>query len=433
MMQRFPSAVLEAARETNATHSTLPSGVSTPALDTGALQNQLTNLGFRPSHITSALSALTAAHARLHSSSSSTNDPLVLSLSILSPLEAGIEWLLLHLPEDDLPPRYRPSNSSSDFITGASTSGGGQTALIKGWLVDKLVKQAGFPRKAVERVLEQEQREAVALDLLGRRLCGWEVDEDGWGVEEYGGGWAGDEVAAQERETTREEELMAVEAVMGDRYREISPTEFTITIDSDTSKDNIILHIFFDPASPYPSPQYPSHSPSFYLTSTTLPSYMRLHLHAQLLRQFRDPDRHDLTSVLEQGAGGAILSMVEYLETTLSEVIDNPPDVGQVTQHLIPRVEELAPQVKQPAVRRQGKQTRHAGRSRIPSAMEQEQAKVAQGKMLANPGYKSILADRQKLPAWKERENLTMALESNRVMVVVGEVSVFMVLYRRFS
>ncbi|WWD01093.1 hypothetical protein V866_008031 [Kwoniella sp. B9012] len=421
MMRQFPSAVLEASRDATATASTAPSGVSTPALDLPFLQAQLTNLGFRSTHITSALSALSAANARLHSSSSSTKDPLVLSLSILSPLEAAIEWLLLHLPEDDLPPRYRPSSSSADFITGASATSGGKTALVKGWLVDKLVKQAGFPRKAVETILAEEQRESIVLDLLGRRLCGWETDEDGWGVKEYGNAWTGDEAADEERRITREEEIMALEAVLGERYQQLSATESTISIESDNTADSIQLHILFDQHSPYPSPEYPNHPPSFFISSDTLPAYIRLHLHAQLLRAFRDPERHDLTSVLEAGSGGAVLIMVEYLESTLSSVLETPPDVGEVTKYLVPKVEDVVSTKSDSPVKRKQKQNKESYKRKIPTAEEEEAVRKKQKGMMDNPSYEPMLADRMKLPAWKERDNITNALESNRVLVVVGE------------
>ncbi|OCF55941.1 ATP-dependent RNA helicase A [Kwoniella mangroviensis CBS 10435] len=421
MMQQFPSAVLEASRDATTTASTAPSGMSTPALDLPFLQAQLTNLGFRSTHINSALSALSAANARLHSSSSSTKDPLVLSLSILSPLEAAIEWLLLHLPEDDLPPRYRPSSSSADFITGASATSGGKTALVKGWLVDKLVKQAGFPRKAVETILAEEQRESVVLDLLGRRLCGWETDEHGWGVEEYGTGWSGDESAEEERKITREEEIMTLEAVLGERYQQVSTTESIIGIESENTADSIQLHILFDQHSPYPSSQYPNHPTSFFISSDTLPAYIRLHLHAQLLRAFRDPERHDLTSVLEAGSGGAILIMVEHLESTLSSVLETPPDVGEVTKYLVPKVEDVIPTKSDTPVKRKQKQNKESYKRKIPTAEEEEAVRKKQKGMMDNPSYAPMLADRMKLPAWKERDSITNALESNRVLVVVGE------------
>ena len=421
-MHRFPSAVLEASRETAGMASTLPSGATIPSLDLTTVQAQLTTLSFRPAHITSAISALQAAHTRLHSpsSSSSTTDPLVLSLSILSPLEAAIEWLLLHLPEDDLPQRYRVSASSSDFVTGASSTTGGQLALVKSWLVDKLVKQAGFPRKAVERVLHCEERESVALAILGRRLCGWEQAEDGWGVQGYRS-WDGDAKALEERQITRDEEILALEAVLGERYRQTSSSEFEIDITA-RSNEQITLHIIFDPSSPYPSLRYPTHPPAFYITSQTIPAYMRLHLHASLLYEFRDPDRHDLTSVLQSGTGGAVLGMVECLESILPELEKHPPDIGEVTKHLVPKPEEAVSDASAP-VKRALKRERNVPRRLIPSAHDQVMARDRQRLMTENPAYQSILVDRKRLPAWQERERITRALEGNRVLVVVGEVS----------
>lgn len=414
-MQQFPSAVLEATRDMSATASTSASGVSTPALDLDSLKTQLTTLQFRPAHVKSCLSAISAAHARLHSSSSSASDPLVLSLSILSPLEAAIEWLLLHLPEDDLPMRYRPSASSADFITGASVKEGGQNALVKGWLVDKLVKQAGFPRKAVQDVTATEGRESVALDKLGLKLCGWNSEND-----DYGEGWQGDEAAAEERRIGREEEVLAVEAVLGERFEQISPSEFAVIIGEEGSKDTIRLHVLFDEYSPYPSPSYPSCPPTFYLASDNLPAYMRLHLHQQLLCQFRDPERSDLTSVLESGSGGAVLSMIEYLETNLPMVIESPPDVGEVTKYLIPKVDDILPASQAREARRNTKK-RGPIKRRIPTAEDEEKVRKRQKEMQTHRAWPEMLADRAKLPAWAEKDRINAELAKNRVLVVVGE------------
>ena len=417
MMQRFPSVVLEATRDTISAPSTHPSGTSTPTIDLLSLNTQLSTLGFRPAHVTSALSALQSAAARLHSSTTATTDPLVLSLTILSPLEAAIEWLLLHLPEDDLPQRYRTSASSSDFVVGTSKQGG----LVRGWLVDRLIKQAGFPRKAVDVALQTDVSESTALDTLGRRLCGWEGSDGGWGTTEVVD-WTGDDIMNKERGMLREEEILAVEAVLGDRYRRPSDTELTVDIDSETTSDKLILHVLFDPSSPYPSSQHPTRPPAFFLESPTLPSYMRLYLHASLLRQFRDADRGDLRSILESGQGGAVLSMVEYLEMTLPEVIENPPDIGTVTDHLVPRVVDVP--VKSPVAPRQVKKTRDGVKKRAVTQTDHDAAMTRQKTMRSDPKYAATMQERERLPAWAERGRITSVLESNRVLVVVGEVCV---------
>lgn len=418
-MQQFPSVVLEATRDTQGSSSTNASGAATPSLDLAALRTQLTTLGFRPAHIASALTALSSASARLNSSSGASSDPLVLSLTILSPLEAAIEWLLLHLPEDDLPQRYRTSASSADFVVGASKQGG----LVKGWLADKLVKQAGFPRKAVENVLHMEGlSEGAALEILGRKLCGWQGEDEGWGSDEVMP-WDGDEVTDGERDLAREEEEMAIEAVMGERYSTSTEEkkEISIEIEDENSGDKINLRIVLDQTSPYPSSQYPTRPPPFYIESASVPAYMRLHLQASLLGQFRDSDRGDLRSILESGQGGAVLSMVEYLEQALPDVLANPPDIGAVTDHLIPRLADIS--TKSETVRRVAKKPMGGVRKRVIREEDHERARLTQKRMKEDPKWNAMLADREKLPAWKEKDSIVNALESNRVLVVVGEVS----------
>lgn len=217
---------------------------------------------------------------------------------------------------------------------------------------------------------------------------------------------------------------MALEAVLGERFRRESPTE--LSVDMSHGEDSLVLNVVFDTHSPYPSAQYPTRPPAFFLTSTTLPSYMRLHLHASMLSAFRDPERHDLVSVLEAGTGGAILSMVEHLEMSLPDVIDNPPDIGLVTRHLVPRVEDDADEpIAKVAAQGQRKQQRGSTKRRVPTEAEQEATRNKQARLFADPAYESMMQVRRKLPAWAERDNICQALETSRVLVVVGEVRAF--------
>lgn len=420
MMSKYPSAILEATRESEATPSTLPSGATTPAgFDPSHIRRQLLDLGFRPAHVESCVAALSGAHARLHAPAAKGKgrDPLMLSLSFLSPFEAAIEWLLVHLPEDDLPARYAPHRGGKDFVSSAAAGTAGQEGLVRGWLVDKVVK-AGFPRKAVEAVVDGDMKsESVALDVLGRRLCGWETDQDGWGAEELVV-WnpQGEE---EEQEVARMEEKTILSSVLGDRYIELSDNEFSVAVES--GSDDLALNVIFSIDSPYPSARYPTNPPSFYLTSTTLPSYIKLHLHAQVLRAFRDPERPDLRSLLEAGTGGAVYAMLEILEQQLPEAIENPPDVGEVTKYLVPRaaVEEEELTVRHTRQRR-GQQKR---RQRAYTEDDQRAVKARQQKMREMRGWEEMLRSRMALPAWKEKDRIVGLLETNRVLIVVGEVS----------
>jgi ATP-dependent RNA helicase DHX57 len=112
--------------------------------------------------------------------------------------------------------------------------------------------------------------------------------------------------------------------------------------------------------------------------------------------------------------------MIEYLETNLPEVIADPPDVGEVTKFLIPKVDDTPTTSQSREVKRNTKK-RGPMKRRVPTAEDEERIKKRQRDMQAHRGWESMLADRTKLPAWAEKDNINAALAKNRVLVVVGE------------
>ncbi|KAH9965151.1 hypothetical protein BGW80DRAFT_1462675 [Lactifluus volemus] len=61
-----------------------------------------------------------------------------------SPLEACIEYLVLHVPEVDLPPAFPPENNSSNpLVTGIH---GGQEDIKKRWVKDRAIKAGRMAR-----------------------------------------------------------------------------------------------------------------------------------------------------------------------------------------------------------------------------------------------------------------------------------------------
>ncbi|KAI0785417.1 hypothetical protein BC629DRAFT_1593889 [Irpex lacteus] len=72
-------------------------------------------------------------------------------LSSLNPLDACMEYLLLHVPECDLPKRFLPAvNTSNPFISSAHS---GTADLKLRWLQDKAIKECGWPAHVVKDVL----------------------------------------------------------------------------------------------------------------------------------------------------------------------------------------------------------------------------------------------------------------------------------------
>ena len=95
------------------------------------LTKQLQTLGFTTPQSRKAITYL------------STPSPFAAQLLRFSnPLSALIEYLVLHVPECDLPPRFLPSNNSSNpFVMGAH---GKKDDIALRWVEDRAVKLAVF-------------------------------------------------------------------------------------------------------------------------------------------------------------------------------------------------------------------------------------------------------------------------------------------------
>ena len=272
-------------------------------------------------------------------------------------------------------------------------------------------------------------------------MCGWEDGE--WGVEAVLArlrSTEDEEILDSEeliaRDERRSEELEALESVFGERFFRSTedPSHFSIDIphldpsSSTNTNDDLTLHLIFPSspiASPYPSTRYATSPPTFYVTSTTLPSYIRLHLHSLLLTLFHRLDREDLRSTLESGEGGIVFALVEFLENEWEAIVQEPPSVGIVTQHLVPKLPPPKKVEGEVFVKKVApvKRNFNQGARREPTMQEQEGLKSRTEEWQRSEKFKKVLEGRMSLPAWKSKGEVLDALEKNRVLVVVGEVS----------
>jgi hypothetical protein len=123
---------------------------------------QLEGLGFRKTQARDAVTFLTK--------------PSLLASNLLraaSPLEACIEYLVLHIPEVDLPQRFLPENNSSNpFVTSIHE---GQEDIKKRWIEERAIKQAGWPAHVVRECTAEPrlvEEWALLVAALNRRLVG---------------------------------------------------------------------------------------------------------------------------------------------------------------------------------------------------------------------------------------------------------------------
>ncbi len=218
-------------------------GGNMPKIDAAGLERELTTHGFRKGHARSAIAWLTSARTAL------SNQLLPLRqlqlgssirCSLLPPISRTAKQ---HSSTSCFTHRRRPtcplqtSTSSESFVT-ASKAGAGGDALAIGWAVDKLSKQAGFPRHAVQstfkRIAAAENAEGVEIVESGQGRVGARdvASTNGWvGFKRARAARVDigrvtrcnlsfstsiDEADKEEMESKRADERMAVEAVLGE-------------------------------------------------------------------------------------------------------------------------------------------------------------------------------------------------------------------------
>lgn len=350
--------------------------------DAPKLLEQLGHLGFKQAQSRSAV--------RFLSEPSALTSNL---LGSLSSLEASIEYLVLNVPECDLPERFLPNNNSSNpFITSTHS---GTDDLKKRWIEDKAIKEAGWPAHVVKQCTS-DRRLLESWDLLIAALGRTLIGEDIHSLFNFG------------ISTKIDIDAEEVEA-LGAQY--IDPSQLVMPLFSAPVK----LHILVSPDGSYPRTGYPP----MYITSPSVPAYIRLHLLSQLLRAIR------ADTFVETGESFCMAAM-RFLEDQWASIEDNgPPDMSEVLRHLILRPPistslDVGPRVSIPRVLEGGKARKRTEGQRCDDRNDKQIMDEFET-LCGSDQYAGIFATRKKLPAFSAKVDFLKKLEESRVIVVVGE------------
>lgn len=412
------------------------SGAATPPARSPAelaLEAEFTALGFRRGHVLRAL-----AYVRSGSAAPPTRNDVLAHLHLL-------------VPESDLPPAFRDARPADATIRNATARDAGELGRM--WQAERVAREVGAPvewvRGETERARAATARENVTdgelegmvVDVLARRLMdvppGADEDErDKLGEDVLRAAWgagAGPSNLSQEEKDElrqrRDDEVLGLEGLFGSRFRR---TKDGIEIAVPHKGDRLSLRVLFHPGSSYPSPHTPPAPvalPSFFISSPTLPPYIRLHLHTLLASQFRPSVAQDGSAWLdlaEAGYGGVVGEMVSFLEARVRSAIEHPPDAREVMDRLVsPSERPTAPLAAGDAAKKVTR-TQHAQRRGPPKGLraspEQQMAlKRAYEELCRTEGYQRMLEGRKRLPAWSMRDKIVDLIRNERVVIVCGE------------
>ena len=175
----------------------------------------------------------------------------------------------------------------------------GTSDLKTRWVEDKAIKECGWPAHIVKELLKERalvESWGLLQQSLNRILLGRTEDDAG--------------TDSTDHETVDEEELQAYDARFVDQTHLVVPLPVA----------PMQLHIIF----PTEKCTIPLHGepPGMYITSTTIASYIRLHMLSELLWAF-------LTNTLIDPGESVIMAAIRFLEEQWASVEDNgPPDMS---------------------------------------------------------------------------------------------------------
>nr|POE62389.1 putative atp-dependent rna helicase ucp12 [Quercus suber] len=289
-----------------------------------------------------------------------------------------LEWLLIHVPEDDLPKWALPEN----YLAGVSLASGDMKR--EGKL--KRLAAAGYAWEVCSDVLDLcNGDENKAAEALQQRLMG--------STEKM--------AESEESSTVWAEEQGTLEAIFGDRYTNHNRI-CSIKLEIQTSaKKPILLR-----ARP-PSIGYPYELPILSI-ETELPSYIRL----SILKQC-------LAFATANFLGEQMLfSMIDWLEREISAIIERPGRLSEIASAASSSAEVPS---KRPTA---GKTTTR----RSPKPISWTPNTVVSQNMLASwttkqssPEQQRMLTVRQSLPAWKLQAAIVASVTANQVTIISGE------------
>ncbi|KZF26539.1 P-loop containing nucleoside triphosphate hydrolase protein [Xylona heveae TC161] len=309
--------------------------------------------------------------------------------------EEALEWLLVHVPEDDLPKWSLPEG----YVAGISMASGD----LRREAAVKRLAAAGYATELCEKAFDAHRGdEGKAAETLQRVLL--HDDEDPFGTDtpdvsslEIADGNEDGEMSVWD------EEQITLEAIFGERFQSPSPNVCRIQLEVQKAKKPFTLQVR------RPSRPYPACIPIISVTAEGLPAYIRL----SIIR--RTAEYAEISLIGEQ----MIFNLVDWLEHEIPNIIENPGRLSDISSAASAAGEVQAAPKPVPGKSKPRRAPRQInwqpGTEASLSALSRWQSAMNQ------PAGKKMLAARQSLPAWSLKDILVKTVNDHQVTIISGE------------
>ncbi|KAK7516306.1 DEAD/DEAH box helicase-like protein [Phyllosticta citriasiana] len=342
-----------------------PNDVVIPPNQRKKTVEQVSRLGFRPSHVEEAA-------------------------EICKDQEEILEWLLIHVPEDDLPSWALPEGYTAGVSMASSN--------LKREAAVKRLAAAGYSVDLCEQTLDDlNGDEAKAACMLQARLLG-----DDRLAEQLASVSIGEGAHDENDEDPWAEEQVILSSIYDDRYSSNSPDSCQIRLE--VVGNNKIEFILI---SRKPLGHYPNFLPVLCIHAKA-PAYIRLSILKQALTHAND------NFLGEQ----MIFNIVDWLEHEIPGVMAKPGRLSDVSSAISAADSNVHTNRNTERRRNQRRPKPVDLRPGSPASMRLlEQWRLKQ----QSPEQQRMLRVRENLPAWKLQQSIIEVVNSHQVVIVSGE------------
>ncbi|KAL9640813.1 MAG: hypothetical protein Q9164_000048 [Protoblastenia rupestris] len=329
--------------------------------------HDLVNLGFRKSHVEEAVNECTDR-------------------------EETLEWLLIHVPEDDLPKWAIPEG----YTAGISMASGD----LKREAAIKRLVEGGYAMDLCARLLDKHKgREDLTAEVLQSTLITASTRDDSLGIDNVSAAdlSVNDPTSSS---TTWDEEQATLDAIYGSRFSRINPKKCQLQLEVAYKGETFTVSVG-------KSSKYPAQPPVLTVLSKGLPAYIRLVV-------IRQAAMYATENLLGQPM---IFNIVDWLENEIPNIIENPGKLKQVfaaavgfepQRALDHRAKQRSSRRKEPIDHRDC--TRES--LDLLSRWRQQQG---------SPQQQEMLVTRQSLPAWKLQGAIVKSVNDHQITIISGE------------
>lgn len=306
-----------------------------------------------------------------------------------------LEWLIFHIPEDDLPPFFAKSDKDSLARFKIAKD------LQFEYMMQRL-QSSGFDIDDIVSMLKEYKNDelmtAVALtqSLINQTPASGEI-----GVSE-------------ESLELWNQELEGIETIGEHKISYLSNFSNKRVIEIELHPENIKhdllkVRIYLAPNYPYevPAIQLIVNDPSF-----NLANYIKLSILRQVLHYL--VDNHIIGDLM-------VFTIVEWLETNIHRVIDNPGTLVDIHDKVTEGSNSTESRMNTTTTTNISSNTNKSKKTTTLLNHDLALMKEKYASRQTSPKLKEMINQRTNLPAWKKRVQLVDVINSNRVTLITGE------------